>query len=66
MNDMEGANCSGPFYKEPYWVTRSMVDAIRDRHKAGETLPELADDYRLPITLVRKIVKVTKERITRP
>lgn len=35
-----------------------LVDAIVNRHRAGESVEALADDYRMTVTDVRKLVEV--------
>jgi hypothetical protein len=33
-----------------------MIDAIRGRHRAGESVASLADDYQLPVDRIQRVV----------
>ena len=42
-------------------TTRRMREVIRSRHKAGETVPDLANDYSLSRSVVKRII-LTEEK----
>lgn len=51
--------CGGPTYR----AAHRLIDAIRDRHSAGESMAALARDYEMPLAVVRYFVRTPMRQL---
>lgn len=51
---------NGPCFMHPTRYARHrLIDAIRSRRRAGESIADLADDFALPISAIRAAIRST-------
>ena len=55
--------CGGPDLSGGLDARHRLIDAIRQRHLAGESMQFLSDDYMLPLRTIRTIVKASPQQV---